>query len=114
LIIVDDGSVDATAKIAIEWVTKINEFNITIAEWQTRQSQKFRNLKIKGVYLAFLDDDLWLLEKLEIQIKRNSKEKCRFSFSDSYIIHDALKLEKNIRNEYSNGVFLCQRRFELF
>jgi hypothetical protein len=33
------------------------------AEWQTRQNQKFRNLKIKGVYLAFLDaDDLWLLE----------------------------------------------------
>jgi glycosyltransferase involved in cell wall biosynthesis len=63
LIIVDDGSVDATAKIALEWVTKINEFNITIAEWQTRQNQKFRNLKIKGVYLAFLDaDDLWLLE----------------------------------------------------
>jgi teichuronic acid biosynthesis glycosyltransferase TuaG len=87
LIIVDDGSVDRTAEIALLYVnmdTRILYF------YQNNGKQgKARNFgieKSKGELLAFLDsDDLWLANKLEVQLKQIHEKDVDLVFSDCYI-----------------------------
>ena len=110
LIIVDDGSVDATAKIANEWVTKDQRIQYYYQE--NGKQGKARNLgisKSKGVYLAFLDaDDIWMPEKLEIQLQEIKEKNVDLVFSDSYIIRDAFEAIKNKRMNIPNGVFYAK------
>ena len=51
----------------------------------------------KGKYIAFLDsDDIWLPEKLEVQINFMKKNNCSFVFSSYSVISDDEKLKYTI------------------
>ena len=90
LIIIDDGSIDTTASVIkknINCDKRIRSF------YQENGRQgKARNLGIyhaKGKYLAFLDsDDIWLRDKLEIQLDEIINKDVDLVFSDSYTFSD--------------------------
>jgi teichuronic acid biosynthesis glycosyltransferase TuaG len=90
-ILVDDGSTDDTwAKILVladrfDWIRPLKlsrNCGPSIA----------RNAAIRmstGKYLAFLDvDDIWLPEKLSVQIEFMEREECALSFTDYRFISD--------------------------
>jgi glycosyltransferase involved in cell wall biosynthesis len=74
LLLVDDGSTDASTQIALHYAKKYPErvFYLTHVGHQNRGMSASRNLGIqhaKGEYIAFLDaDDVWLQPKLAQQI----------------------------------------------
>ncbi len=90
LIIVDDGSTDATALKVKSWIEKDNRIQYYYQE--NGKQGKARNLgisKSKGEYLAFLDaDDLWLPDKLNIQIIEIQKKNVDLVFSNAYIFNN--------------------------
>jgi len=72
LIIVDDGSTDNSKDIILKYTTINNK--ITLTEHKCNKGiAKTKNAGIantRGKYIAFLDqDDIWLQQKLELQIK---------------------------------------------
>jgi len=71
LIVVDDGSKDSTEKVIKEFQQKDNRI-IYLKHDQNKGGSAARNTGIKasrGEYIAFLDsDDLWLPEKLKVEI----------------------------------------------
>ena len=74
LIIVDDGSTDNSAKIVSEYsderIKYFKQINSGVSA-----ARNFGILKAQGRYCAFLDpDDIWLSNKLEIQISSMEKE----------------------------------------
>lgn len=87
LIIVDDGSTDLTAEIVKEKADLDDRIKYF---YQTNGKQgKARNTGIKnskGELIAFLDsDDLWIPEKLEIQISFLEQHSIDLLFSDGYL-----------------------------
>ncbi|MFN4150063.1 MAG: glycosyltransferase family 2 protein [Candidatus Sericytochromatia bacterium] len=90
LIIVDDGSIDETAKI-VQKNSKVDD-RIKYFYQENGKQGKARNLgisKSRGEYLAFLDaDDLWLPEKLTHQIDQIQKTNVDLVFANSYIFNN--------------------------
>ncbi len=90
LLIVNDGSTDASQDVIDKYVQLDNRIK---SFYQKNGKQgKARNLAIshsKGEYLAFLDaDDLWLPEKLEIQIEEIKTTNSDLVYSHYYKIHN--------------------------
>ena len=88
LLIVNDGSSDGTQDILNIYVQRDSRIK---SFYQPNGKQgKARNLAIansKGEYLAFLDaDDIWLPEKLSIQLSEIQTSKADLIFSKAYII----------------------------
>ena len=80
LIIIDDGSTDNSVKVLLNFIDTIEEEvkdKITFLTQKNNGPSFTRNRGIKsatGDYIAFLDsDDLWVEEKLELQIHYFSK-----------------------------------------
>jgi glycosyltransferase involved in cell wall biosynthesis len=97
LIIVDDGSTDATSSII---ANNCNQDHRVKGFYQENGKQgKARNLgisKASGTYIAFLDaDDFWMPEKLEIQLQEIKQENVDLVFSDSYIFSDSNVSDKS-------------------
>jgi GT2 family glycosyltransferase len=69
IIIVDDGSVDATAKLALDY----QDARLIVLQKENGGAGSARNLGIehaKGEYIAYLDaDDFWMPDKLARQIQ---------------------------------------------
>lgn len=69
LLVINDGSIDNTSNI----VNSFNDSRIKLIEQDNSGVSKARNTGIAnstGEFIAFLDsDDLWLQDKLEIQVK---------------------------------------------
>lgn len=90
LIIIDDGSVDRTAEIALFYVKM--DCRILYFYQNNGKQGKARNLGLdnsSGDFIAFLDsDDIWLSNKLEIQLKQIQENQVDLVFSDSYIFFD--------------------------
>ena len=80
IIVIDDGSTDTTSDILAEYSGKIR-----ILKQKNAGSASACNLGAKeasGQYLAFIDaDDVWLPQKLEVQLNQCSQFK--MSYSDS-------------------------------
>ena len=59
--------------------------------------------KCKGEYIAFLDvDDLWLSEKLELQVKKMKDEpEAVICYSDGYGMYDKKKTKKKRRKKHT-------------
>ena len=116
LIIIDDGSTDRTAEKVQSWLAKENR----IQYWYQDNGKqgKARNLgisKSKGYYLAFLDsDDLWLPEKLAIQIEEIQKNNVDLVFSNSYIFNDEDVAEVSNTMNVKNATFSGEKALELF
>jgi teichuronic acid biosynthesis glycosyltransferase TuaG len=85
LLIVDDGSTDAT-KNRIESFCK-QDGRIKCFRQPNGKQGKARNLALsqaRGEYIAFLDaDDLWLPEKLELQLVEIKEKNVALVFSDT-------------------------------
>lgn len=85
MLIIDDCSTDASFAVAESYAK--NDKRIKVYKNKENQGAYFsRNFAIneaKGTYVAFLDsDDIWLPEKLQIQIDFMQKNECDFSFSE--------------------------------
>ena len=88
IIIVNDGSIDETEKIAKEWQEKDKRIRY-LKHQKNRGLGAARNTGIKnsqGEYIAFLDaDDIWLPQKIEIQLEKAKKENTDLIFTNWYI-----------------------------
>lgn len=97
LIIVDDGSTDKTSEILSEYLT--TDSRICYYYQENGKQGKARNLAIsksKGEYLAFLDaDDLWINNKLEIQLEQIQLKKADLVFSNAFVIYNSEKIDLN-------------------
>ena len=111
IIVIDDGSSDKRYKDVID--------NVTIINLETSSKYKLgyacgaiprnKGLEIaKGDYIAFCDDDdIWMPEKLEIQIKEMIKNNISMSCTEGYIgfgFFDSSKKYKLYNSEYYNDV----------
>ncbi|MFP9068887.1 glycosyltransferase family 2 protein, partial [Enterococcus faecalis] len=80
--LIDDGSKDDSIDIALAFTEKDSRIFLLKNE-QNMGIAKTRNKGIeasKGQYIAFLDsDDLWLPNKLEVQIKWMEEKKLLFT-----------------------------------
>lgn len=116
LIIVDDGSTDNTAKIVKELLDK--DIRIQYYYQENGKQGKARNFgisKSNGVYLAFLDaDDLWLPEKLEIQIEEIQEKKVDLVFSDSYVFNNDEAFDISKKMNIPSEVFYDKTSVKLF
>ena len=90
LIIIDDGSTDATADV-IQGLAS-SDSRIKLISQQNQKMAKARNAGLRqseGELIAFLDsDDLWIKEKLELQVKALKENAADLVFSDGFIFHD--------------------------
>lgn len=101
LIVVDDGSIDSTAKI----VKKYND--VKYVYQQNKGEGSARNLGIKlasGKYLAFLDaDDLYREDKIEKQVKvLKENNDIQVVYNDLEVVDENLEYINTLKSE---GVF---------
>lgn len=92
LIIIDDGSTDNTGKIIKQYAQKDNRIK---SIYQRNQKQgKARNTGLensKGELIAFLDsDDLWIPEKLKIQVSFLANNEVDLLYSNGYVFSNNL------------------------
>ena len=91
LIIVDDCSTDNTyayAKKFSECDERIFVYQLEANSGSPSAPRNFAMSKSTGDYLAFLDsDDIWLEEKLEVQISYMVSESVDFSYSSFDIVN---------------------------
>ena len=91
LLLIDDGSKDDSIDIALAFMEKDsrifllkNEQNMGIAKTRTKGIEAS-----KGQYIAVLDsDDLWLPNKLEVQIKWMEEKKLLFTCSSYFVCNE--------------------------
>jgi glycosyltransferase involved in cell wall biosynthesis len=97
LLIVNDGSIDNTEAIIENFCNE--DTRIKYFYQENGKQGKARNLGIKharGNYLAFLDaDDIWMPEKLEVQLAEININKVDLVFSDSYVFSDAAAINSS-------------------
>jgi len=107
LIIIDDGSKDSTAEIIAQNIKQ--DVRIKSFYQQNGKQGKARNLGIahsKGFYIAFLDsDDLWMPEKLSVQLEEITTKSVDLVFSDSYIFNDNEIIDRTKRVNTPSGFF---------
>lgn len=88
IIVVNDGSSDDTEEIAKEWQRKDKRIRY-LKHSRNKGLSTARNTGIKnskGEYIAFLDaDDIWLPQKLSLQIKKVQGPGADLVFSNWYI-----------------------------
>jgi glycosyltransferase involved in cell wall biosynthesis len=111
VIVVDDGSTDNSAELLKQFGTKITFRSI---KGSTRPAVP-RNIGIglaKGEYIAFQDsDDLWVPNKLELQLPDLVKSKAALSYGNAAIIESDGKATSN-KILYKNDQFLEGDVFE--
>lgn len=92
LLIVDDGSTDNTKQIIFSYCEQ--DKRIRYLYQQNGKQGKARNLALKhsvGSYIAFIDaDDIWVPEKLAIQLEEIAEKKVDLVFSDCKIFSSQL------------------------
>jgi teichuronic acid biosynthesis glycosyltransferase TuaG len=92
LILVDDASRDATAEIAGELAREDPRIRI-VRFPSNRGAAAARNAGMdaaRGRYVAFLDcDDLWLPEKIEVQLQFMERTGAEFTFADYRMIDES-------------------------
>ena len=91
MIIVDDGSTDETAQVI---KTFLEDKRIKYYYQENGKQSKARNhalLYAKGAYTAFLDaDDLWVANKLEMQLKGLEENNGDVVYSQGYVLTDTI------------------------
>jgi glycosyltransferase involved in cell wall biosynthesis len=115
LIIVDDGSTDDTASIIANNVSQDSRIRSFYQE--NGKQGKARNLGIahaEGEYIAFLDaDDLWMPEKLEIQLQEIVENNVDLVFSDSWFFLESNVSDRSRKMNTSNQFFQGEEALKL-
>ena len=116
LLIINDGSTDDTSSI-IQY--NIDRDNRIRGHYQENGKQgKARNLGIKsanGSYIAFLDaDDIWLPNKLEVQLCEIKAKKVDLVFSDAFIFQDYNVPDRSNKINTLNTVLKGTESLQLF
>lgn len=98
LIVVDDGSVDNTKQIVEHFCNADSRIKYF---FQTNGKQgKARNKGIaqaRGKYIAFLDaDDVWLPQKLEVQLKEIEEKNVDLVFTECIMFSDTVDASKKL------------------
>ena len=91
LVITDDRSSDRTPEIVQAYCQKDSRIDFVIAKRHTGIAGT-RNqclARVKGRFVAFLDnDDLWVPEKLEKQVRFMQEKACAFSYSEYELMNE--------------------------
>ncbi|TWI88223.1 teichuronic acid biosynthesis glycosyltransferase TuaG [Chitinophaga japonensis] len=99
LIVVDDHSGDDTFSIVSSYAQQDKRIRI-VKTPENGGAAAARNFGIelaRGAYIAFLDsDDLWMPDKLEIQIRQMRAKNALFSFTGYQVINECSKYIKTI------------------
>ena len=116
ILVIDDGSTDPRYKNKIDGVSIINleKSSNEILGFSCGAVARNDGIKrAKGEYIAFLDDDdIWMPEKLEIQINEMKKNNIDISCTDGYIGNGFYNHE--IKYKMYNGQFYFQRLKEIY
>ena len=98
LIVIDDGSSDNTGAIVKEFMAWDGRIRYIYKENGGQGSARNRGIKSSvGKYIAFLDaDDLWLPDKLQVQLSLLSEKGADLVFSDAYMFEDKPGMEKKL------------------
>lgn len=116
LIIIDDGSTDSTSEIIMNNVNQ--DLRIKYFYQENGKQGKARNLGIyhaRGIYIAFLDaDDVWLPEKLEIQLEEIVAKNVDLVFSDSYVFNNDTISDRSRKFKILNQIFKGEEALKLF
>lgn len=111
LVIVNDGSKDATEKIISEYIQKDKRIKL-INLLKNNGLPNARNLGVEnstGDYIAFLDsDDLWMPEKLKVQADYHTKNK---RFLISHTDYDSINANGIIKRPWKNIMTLRKSKF---
>ena len=112
MIIIDDNSIDGTEQIVLSYQYRERRIKY-IKLTENCGAVKARNFGIehaKGRFISFLDsDDIWMPNKLDIQLDFMSKNKLSFSYTYYYANYDGIRiLRKGPRKlNYSNLLRKC-------
>lgn len=105
IIIVNDGSTHPEYSSTIEDVIQINLVENTrkMFGYPCPGYSRTQGMKVAtGDYIAFLDDDdIWLPNKLELQLEAMNKSGCLMSTTDSYAEYGIYNPEKIYKKFYS-------------
>lgn len=100
LLITDDCSTDKTVEIVEKYVTRDSRIKLFVLDQNSGAAAARNNslARAQGKYIAFLDsDDLWLPQKLALQLSYMQEHDCAFSFSDYTLMNeDGVDLNKVI------------------
>ena len=115
LLIVDDGSVDNTSDVIKNY--QVKDPRIKYYRQRNGKQGKARNLALSyavGKYIAFLDaDDVWLPEKLDLQVQEIINEEADVVFAEAKIFHkipaDSVTVMKS-----GKGVFEGEKGLKIF
>jgi glycosyltransferase involved in cell wall biosynthesis len=119
LILVDDGSSDASSRIALQCAEN-NSGNVRYCEHMDHKNRGMsasRNLGVRaarGEYISYLDsDDVWLPHKLEQQVKiLQSRPEAAMVYGPIRLWFSWTKNYRDIRRDYLLGV--CANGFQPF
>ncbi|MCP9494749.1 MAG: glycosyltransferase [Pyrinomonadaceae bacterium MAG19_C2-C3] len=115
LIVIDDGSRDRTAEIVKSYLAA--DVRIRYIFQENRKMSNARNNGIKharGELIAFLDaDDLWLPEKLALQVETLDRQQVDVVFGDGFIFTDDDTRDESRSFSGSEGRIAGSDMFEL-
>lgn len=120
LIVIDDFSTDSTVKIVQNFLRNENRIKLIQRDANSGKPSIAKNEALKhvnGVYIAFLDsDDLWMKDKLDIQISlMESHKHVGLTYTGGYWIDSLDNTIKKFMPRYECGYNLRNqlRRYEI-
>ncbi len=110
----DDGSTDATLKIICSYIElhpdQITLVNDSLGNLGPAKSFSFLMQKTTAPYLAFCDqDDVWLPNKLSLQLKKMKEAEEKHSISCPLLVHTDLIVVDNDLNKIKNSFWEYQK-----
>jgi glycosyltransferase involved in cell wall biosynthesis len=107
MLIIDDGSTDQTTSIIQDYATRDVRIRYLTTRHNSGKPSIAKNIALKeakGEYLAFLDsDDLWMPNKLQIQLGKLKSSECALCYTGGYYIDKDSKIISKFIPKYENG-----------
>jgi glycosyltransferase involved in cell wall biosynthesis len=108
IIVVDDGSNDATESILSDYISKKKIIYIKKINGGPASARNMGIIHAKGKYIALLDaDDIWEKNKLKKQLDFLIKKNFDLTYTDRFIIN---KKDDPQKADYSNNIVELIRR----
>lgn len=109
IIVINDGSLDKSAKVVEDYMQSYPEFNIHLIHQENKGVSSARNAGLeiaKGEYIAFLDaDDVWLPEKTEKQLVYLEDKLLKIDFISTKINGNKILFPYYVKNKIAKVTF---------